>query len=190
MPRWLVRTPECWLTVEGLSVRGILGTSSLPGQCALGVVSGNRLLESLRGGVAHSPFPASALALPILHQPGAPSCSCFFRCRSRLVCCPKQRLHRWHLNGFSLLWMFLTCRWRLEEMLNDRSQYLHLENRCTLPQRRGDHVWPDRAQTSVSTAVVAIVEPLRPPGYPAGEFRCIPGWLSLETSMPCLNCPS
>lgn len=61
--------------------------------------------------------------------PGTFSCSCFLRCRSKLVCCPKHRLHRWHLNGFSLLWMFRTCRWRLEEMLNDLSQYLHLKNR-------------------------------------------------------------
>lgn len=59
--------------------------------------------------------------------PGACSCSCFLRCRSRLVCCPKHRLHRWHLKGFSLLWMLRTCRWRLEEMLKERSQYLHLE---------------------------------------------------------------
>lgn len=59
------------------------------------------------------------------------SCSCFLRWRSRLVCWPKQRLHRWHLKGFSLLWMLRTWRWRLDEMLNERSQYLHLskENR-------------------------------------------------------------
>ena len=25
-----------------------------------------------------------------------------------------------------MLWMFLTCRWRLDEMEKDRSQYLHL----------------------------------------------------------------
>ena len=60
--------------------------------------------------------------------PGACSCSCFLRCRSRLVCCPKQRLHRWHLKGFSLVWMLRTCRCRLEEMLKDRSQYLHLKD--------------------------------------------------------------
>lgn len=52
--------------------------------------------------------------------------SCFFRCRSRLVCWPKHRSHRWHLKGFSLLWMLRMCRCRLDEMLKDRSQYLHL----------------------------------------------------------------
>ncbi len=30
------------------------------------------------------------------------------------------------LKGFSLLWMFRTCRCRLDEMEKDRSQYLHL----------------------------------------------------------------
>ena len=25
-----------------------------------------------------------------------------------------------------MLWMFLTCRWRFDEMEKDRSQYLHL----------------------------------------------------------------
>lgn len=57
--------------------------------------------------------------------------SCFLRWRSRLVCWPKQRSHKWHLKGFSLLWMLRTWRWRLDEMLNERSQYLHLakENR-------------------------------------------------------------
>lgn len=59
--------------------------------------------------------------------PGIFSCSCFFKWRSRLVCWPKQRLHRWHLKGFSLLWMLRTCRWRLDEMLKERSQYLHLQ---------------------------------------------------------------
>lgn len=58
--------------------------------------------------------------------PGMFSCSCFLRWRSRLVCWPKQRLHRWHLKGFSLLWMLRTWRWRLDEMLKERSQYLHL----------------------------------------------------------------
>lgn len=74
---------------------------------------------------------------PCPFLPGTFSCSCFLRCRSKLVCCPKHRLHRWHLNGFSLLWMFRTCRWRLEEMLNDLSQYLHLKNRskCQRVQR-------------------------------------------------------
>lgn len=52
--------------------------------------------------------------------------SCFLRCRSRLVCCPKQRSHRWHLKGFSLLWMLRMWRWRFDEILNERSQYLHL----------------------------------------------------------------
>lgn len=55
--------------------------------------------------------------------------SCFFRCLSRLVCWPKHLSHKWHLNGFSLLWMLRTCRCRLEEMLNDLSQYLHLESK-------------------------------------------------------------
>lgn len=55
--------------------------------------------------------------------------SCFFRCLSRLVCWPKHLSHRWHLNGFSLLWMLRTCRCRLEEILNDLSQYLHLESK-------------------------------------------------------------
>lgn len=133
------------------------------------------------------PHPSSASTPHHHHQPGAPSCSCFFRCRSRLVCCPKQRLHRWHLNGFSLLWMFLTCRWRLEEMLNDRSQYLHLENRCTLPQRRMRSSAVEEDLTSVSTAAVSTVESLRPPDYPAGEFRPVLGFLFLETSRSLLN---
>lgn len=87
--------------------------------------------------VAHLGRPTSAHLAPPLPPgaprgpPGAPSCSCFLRCLSRLVCCPKHRLHRWHLKGFSLLWMFRTCRWRLEEMLKERSQYLHLEDRRT-----------------------------------------------------------
>lgn len=51
-----------------------------------------------------------------------PSASCFFKCLSRLVCCPKHRSHSGHLNGFSLLCMFRTCRCRLDEMLNERSQ--------------------------------------------------------------------
>lgn len=53
--------------------------------------------------------------------------SCFLRWRSRLVCWPKQRSHKWHLKGFSLLWMLRMWRCRLEEMLNERSQYLHLQ---------------------------------------------------------------
>lgn len=57
--------------------------------------------------------------------------SCFFRCLSRLVCWPKHLSHKWHLNGFSLLWMLRTCRCRLEEMLKERSQYLHLESKYT-----------------------------------------------------------
>lgn len=58
--------------------------------------------------------------------------SCFLRWRSRLVCWPKQRSHRWHLNGFSLLWMLRMWRCKLEEMLKERSQYLHLqkESKC------------------------------------------------------------
>lgn len=71
--------------------------------------------------------PRGVLGPPARGPPGACSCSCFLRCLSRLVCCPKHRLHRWHLKGFSLLWMLRTCRWRLEEMLKERSQYLHLE---------------------------------------------------------------
>lgn len=54
--------------------------------------------------------------------------SCFFRCLSRLVCWPKHLSHKWHLNGFSLLWMLRTCLCRLEDMLKDLSQYLHLKN--------------------------------------------------------------
>lgn len=53
--------------------------------------------------------------------------SCFFRCLSRLVCWPKHLSHKWHLNGFSLLWMLRTCLCRLEDMLKDLSQYLHLK---------------------------------------------------------------
>lgn len=55
-----------------------------------------------------------------------PCSSCLSRWRSRLVCWPKQRSQMWHLNGFSLLWMFRTWRWRLLEIENDLSQYLHL----------------------------------------------------------------
>uniref|UniRef100_A0A336KLN0 CSON012714 protein n=1 Tax=Culicoides sonorensis TaxID=179676 RepID=A0A336KLN0_CULSO len=32
----------------------------------------------------------------------AASASCFFKCRSRFVCCPKQRSHNAHLKGRSL----------------------------------------------------------------------------------------
>lgn len=71
--------------------------------------------------------PRPLVPVPPCPAPGACSCSCFLRWRSRLVCCPKQRLHRWHLKGFSLLWMLRTCRCRLDEMLKDRSQYLHLQ---------------------------------------------------------------
>lgn len=53
--------------------------------------------------------------------------SCFFRCLSRLVCWPKHLSHKWHLNGFSLLWILRTCLCRLEDMLKDLSQYLHLK---------------------------------------------------------------
>lgn len=67
MPRWFVRTPECWLTAGGLSVRGILGTWSPQCQCALGVVSGSCTLEScLRGGVARGPSPAGSRPLRTL----------------------------------------------------------------------------------------------------------------------------
>lgn len=55
--------------------------------------------------------------------------SCFLRWRSRLVCWPKQRSHKWHLKGFSLLWMLRMWRWRLEEMLKERSQNLHLQGK-------------------------------------------------------------
>lgn len=55
-----------------------------------------------------------------------PSDSCFLRWRSRLVCWPKHRSQRGHLKGRSLLWIFRTCRWRLELMEKERSQYLHL----------------------------------------------------------------
>lgn len=55
--------------------------------------------------------------------------SCFFRCLSRLVCWPKHLSHKWHLNGFSLLWMLRTCLCRLEDMLKDLSQYLHLKKK-------------------------------------------------------------
>lgn len=55
--------------------------------------------------------------------------SCFFRCLSRLVCWPKHLSHKWHLNGFSLLWMLRTCLCRLEDMLKDLSQYLHLKTK-------------------------------------------------------------
>src|SRR6218665_1195456 len=55
-----------------------------------------------------------------------PGGSCLRRWRSRFVCCPKQRSQRRHRNGFSLLWMLRTCLWRFDEMLKDRSQYLHL----------------------------------------------------------------
>lgn len=41
----------------------------------------------------------------------------------------------------------------------------------------------------IHTAAVSTVESPRPPDYPAGEFRCVPGSLSLETSRSCLNCP-
>jgi len=54
------------------------------------------------------------------------SASCFFRCRSRLVCWPKHLSQSGHLNGRCLSWMFLTCLCRLLEMLKDLSQYLHL----------------------------------------------------------------
>lgn len=57
--------------------------------------------------------------------------SCFFRCLSRLVCWPKHLSHKWHLNGFSLLWMLRTCLCRLEDMLKDLSQYLHLKKKKT-----------------------------------------------------------
>lgn len=57
--------------------------------------------------------------------------SCFFRCLSRLVCWPKHLSHKWHLNGFSLLWMLRTCLCRLEDMLKDLSQYLHLKKNPT-----------------------------------------------------------
>lgn len=56
----------------------------------------------------------------------AASASCFFKWRSRFVCWPKQRSHKAHLNGRSLLWMFRTWRCKLLDILNDRSQYLHL----------------------------------------------------------------
>ena len=56
----------------------------------------------------------------------AASASCFFMCRSKLVCWPKQRSHSAQRNGRSLLWIFRTCRCKLLDMLNDRSQYLHL----------------------------------------------------------------
>lgn len=55
--------------------------------------------------------------------------SCFLRCLSKLVCWPKHLSHKWHLKGFSLLWMLRTCRCKLEDMLKDLSQYLHLKNK-------------------------------------------------------------
>lgn len=53
--------------------------------------------------------------------------SCFLRCLSKLVCWPKHLSHKWHLKGFSLLWIFRTCLCRLDDMLKDLSQYLHLK---------------------------------------------------------------
>ena len=52
--------------------------------------------------------------------------SCFLTCLSRFVCWLKLRAHLPQRNGFSLLWIFLTCRWRFEEMLKHLRQYLHL----------------------------------------------------------------
>lgn len=48
--------------------------------------------------------------------------ACFFRCLSRFVCWPKQRSQRRHLNGRSLLCIFLTWRCKFDEILKDRSQ--------------------------------------------------------------------
>ena len=55
--------------------------------------------------------------------------SCFLRCLSKLVCWPKHLSQKRHLNGFSLFWMLRTCRCRLEDMLKDLSQYLHLKSK-------------------------------------------------------------
>uniref|UniRef100_A0A0R3R0X4 Secreted protein n=1 Tax=Brugia timori TaxID=42155 RepID=A0A0R3R0X4_9BILA len=83
--------------------------------CAGGVKCEKRLAENgnatvavLIGVVSGSRRTVKAPAAAIVNAP--PFDSCFLVCRSKLVCCPKQRSQRSHLNGFSLLCMLRTCR--------------------------------------------------------------------------------
>lgn len=109
--------------------------------------------------------------------PGMFSCSCFLRWRSRLVCWPKQRLHRWHLKGFSLLWMLRTWRWRLDEMLKERSQYLHLgeeQHICTVSGGRIGSTFP--SNFTVKAAKMSIEVEI----IPVGLLACVCSQVSGE----------
>merc|ERR1719244_1157831 len=115
-----------------------------------------------------------------------PSFSCLRKCRSRLVCWPKQRSHRWHLYGFSLLWMFLTCRCRFDEIENERSQNWHLYGCSPVCVRRWRVRFADRGNV-----LPQYLQPYRSLfGLPAevadAPMPPWPGGLAPLTWLPCV----